>query len=115
MIKFKTTKKAMKDYKPRAVGYCKLQSLLSYADPIAYATRVEGWACDYYELEGSNGRKLLISTGYAPQGEKIDYDLTQKYEKKATAIEYGLNYEDKKALLNDLIRDFVDEVLADEQ
>ena len=113
-MKFKTTKKAMKDYEPRAVGYCKLQSLLSYTDPIAYATRAEGWACDYYDLEGSNGRKLLISTGYAPQGEPIGYELTQKYEHKAEKIAYTMSYEDKKALLNDLIRAFVDEVLGNE-
>ena len=43
-----------------------------------------GWACDYYELNGSHG-SVIISTGYAPQGEHIGYELMQKYEKKSSS------------------------------
>lgn len=63
MIKYKTTKKAMKEsYKTIIkIGYCDAQYLLKFENIIAYSTRVEGWSCDYYDIEG-----ILISTGYAP-------------------------------------------------
>ena len=42
------------------VGYCDLQRALKFEWSPAYATRVEGWACDLYELNG----RYSIATGY---------------------------------------------------
>ena len=60
-MKFKATKKAMKDnyYYIIGIGYCDAQYLLQDEKPIAYSAGVYGWQCDYYDVDG-----VLISTGY---------------------------------------------------
>ena len=84
-MKFKTTKKNMKEYEQIiCVSYCSLRHLLQFQDPIAYSTRAEGWACDYYDING-----VLISTGYAPLSSKntnASYDMIKKYDDKARQI-----------------------------
>ena len=104
-MKFKTTKKAMRENYDTIlkIGYCNIQNLLQYENPIAYSTRAEGWACDYYEVGN-----VLISTGYAPIGESVPYDLQMEYNKKAGNL-YHKNYETKKRLLKELLIQFVDE------
>ena len=42
------------------VGYCDLQRTLKFEWSPAYATRVEGWACDLYEIND----RYSIATGY---------------------------------------------------
>lgn len=76
-MKLKTTKKEIRQgySKIIRVGYCDLQHLLTYRSPFAYSTRVEGWACDYYDVNG-----VCISTGYSPIGQKVDYDIIKKYD-----------------------------------
>ena len=66
-MKLKATKKEMRDgyYYIMSVSYCSMQSLLREQTPFAYSTRTEGWACDYYDIEG-----VLISEGYAPLASK---------------------------------------------
>lgn len=79
-MKCKVTKKEVRANYAHifAVGYCGMQYLLRYTNPFAYSVRVEGWACDYYDVGG-----VCISTGYAPIGKSVPYDLVREYEGKA--------------------------------
>lgn len=111
-MKFKTTKRDMKDnYNYIAkIGYCNAQHLLKYEEPTAYSTRSEGWACDYYDVNG-----VLISTGYAPIESKntnCNYDLVRKYDDLAEKIAYNydLKYEDQKAQVGELLQEFISEI-----
>jgi hypothetical protein len=110
-MKFKTTKKAMKESYNTiiGIGYCNAQYLLQYENEIAYSTRAEGWACDYYEIEN-----VLISTGYAPiesKNVKCNYDITSKYEDLARENVYSnLSYEEKKEKNRILLTQFINEV-----
>lgn len=108
-MKFKTTKSAIKNGYNRiiSVGYCDLQGLLRYENPIAYSTRAEGWACDYYDVDG-----VCISTGYAPLKEKNtkrDWKMYQEFDKKAQEIisDRTIPYEQQKELVERLLIDFV--------
>ena len=82
MNKIKATKKEMRqNYRILSIGYCDMQHLLNYESPIAYSARAEGWACDYYYVDG-----VVISTGYdtiASKNMKDDYQLVREYEKQA--------------------------------
>lgn len=108
-MKFKTSKKAMKDYYGKnlyRVGYCNLQYLLYYKNANAYSCGVYGWSCDYYELEG-----ICISTGYSPIGEYINYETTKKYNDKAREIVYSNSpYEEVNEKINQLIDEFIQEI-----
>lgn len=104
-MKMKTTKKNMKESydKILKIGYCDAQYLLQFEEPTAYSTRAEGWACDYYDIDGT-----LISTGYAPIGESVDYKTVKEYEEKAREIIRNDEvYEDKKIKVNELLKEFI--------
>jgi hypothetical protein len=107
-MKFKATKKEMKDnyYHIISIPYCNAQHLLNYLSPIAYSTRAEGWACDYYDACG-----VLISTGYstiASKNAKQDYDTTRAYDDKAREIVNGdMDYKMKPDAVYALLREFV--------
>ena len=61
------------------VGYCQLQSLLNYESRFGYSSsNVNGWSCDYYNING-----VIISTGYNPIGQSVNYDLLKHYELQA--------------------------------
>jgi hypothetical protein len=85
-MKLKTTKKEIRENarKLYAVGYCDAESLLKGVEPFAYSVRLEGWACDYYDIGGG----VIISTGYAPIGERIPYEITKAAEAAAQKINY---------------------------
>jgi hypothetical protein len=112
-MKFKTTKKAVKNgfYRIIGVGYCSMQYLLNFEQARAYSTRAEGWACDYYDIDGA-----CISTGYAPMSCKnahVDYKMLDKYERQARAIADGDKpLDDKETAVKRLLRAFVAECLA---
>ena len=116
MTKIKTTKKEMRQgyNKIISIGYCNLQSLLDYEDPIAYSAGVNGWSCDYY-----NVNNVLISTGYNPLStkntKKVPYEIMQAYEQKAQKIRYDntLQFEQKKQKLSLLLNQFINECIAD--
>ena len=61
-MKFKTTQKAVNAgfYKRICVGYCNIQTLLAFENPVAYTARREGWAADIYDMGGG----VAIITGY---------------------------------------------------
>ena len=110
-MKFKTTKKEMKNQYNKIVkiGYCNAQYLLQYVQPIAYNTRAEGWACDYYDING-----VLISTGYAPiesKNTKSSYDIVTKYENQAReVVNSNIGYDKKVEKVNALLNDYIEEV-----
>ena len=111
-MKYKTTKKAMKESYDRIakIGYCNLQFLLRFQEPFAYSTRAEGWACDYYNING-----ILLSTGYAPidsKRTKCTYDICKKYDSAAEKIlcDYSLSQEKQKEKIDNLINEFIAEI-----
>jgi len=112
-MKFKTTQKAiMQGYQNIIqVPYCSLQSLLSCESPTAYTTRTEGWGADVYSFGN-----IAIVTGYAPFGNiRPGYEINQRYEKRAQEITSEIyNWEGKKALLDELIKEYLREVLSNE-
>lgn len=103
-MKLLVTKKDIKNSATKiiAIGYCEAQNLLKYKDPFAYSKGVYGWACDYYIFDN-----IIISTGYSPIGDRIDYDLLKKYEEKAAKIDHNLSYDKKAARRNALLRKLI--------
>ena len=106
------TKKAIKGLygdKIISVGYCDLQRLLKYEDAFGYSAGVNGWDCDYYDTDDFN---IIISTGYRPiKGIAADYDVIKKYESLAIeVVNMNLGFEVTKEKLNQLLKDFVNEV-----
>jgi hypothetical protein len=108
-MKIKVTKKAMKESYDTilSIGYCNAQNLLKYENEIAYSTRSEGWACDYYDINN-----VCISTGYAPIGQSVDYNTLKKYDAEAEKIAYDNNitWQDQKEQIHNLLVEFVNEV-----
>ena len=111
-MKYKVTKKQINAGYNQilGVGCCKLEDLLRFREPIAYSTRAEGWACDYYEIDG-----LIISTGDEPLASKninCDYNLIRSYNEKAREIthKYSFKYEEQKEEIEKLLKEFVRKV-----
>lgn len=109
-MKFKTSAKELKNGVPekylRRAGYCDLQALLNYEEPIAYSSGRYGWNFDVYKIGGH-----YITTGYRGMvGERANN--TELYEKKAEQILYksGLEYDDKKRMINALLAEFVQQM-----
>ena len=113
-MKFKTTKKAMRSAYGTilTIGYCNAQHLLNYEEPIAYSTRAEGWACDYYVVNN-----VLISTGYAPIDGIRNYQLVREYDQKAEAIQYNYEktHEERKAEIYELLVECVKKMTSDNE
>lgn len=112
MSKCRLTKKSLNmDYwNILGTGYCNLQFLLKFQEPFAYSTRAEGWACDYYNVDG-----VLISTGYSPLKSKrvrSCYELEHEYDDIAKEIlEDGeISWEEKEERVNKLLRQFVERI-----
>lgn len=109
-MKTKTTKKAVeKNYNMIIeVGYCNLQRLLQSKTPKAYTCSALGWDADLYDING-----IAICTGYRPFGNiEADYKTCQKYETKAEKLRYSdIEIEKRKQQLNELIAEFIAEVL----
>ena len=107
-MKFKATKKEMKQNYTKiiGIGYCNAQFLLHYKNSIAYSTRAEGWACDYYDIDG-----VLISTGYSYLDNKntyADYEIIKEYNNKAEKIRYSnQNCDMKKTQVTALLKEFI--------
>ena len=108
-MKVKTTKKSVKNTFTNiySIGYCNAQYLLYGMKPFAYSSGRNGWACDYY----STG-EVCISTGYNTIGERLPYDIVNKYEKKAEKIisNYDLDYKKRKVKVNKLIVKLINEI-----
>lgn len=112
-MKIKTTKKAVKDNYNHiiGIGYCNAQNLLRFSDAFGYSSGQNGWVCDYFEVDN-----VCISTGYSYINNvnvKYDYTLLDSYESKARDIigNYDINWEVKKEMVNQLLKDFVNECI----
>lgn len=109
-MKFKTTKKEITSNfdKILGIGYCGLQHLLYYQNPIAYTCGVYGWYADIYNING-----VIICTGYCPFGNiRADYNLTKEYDEKARQITNDRNksYEQRKEEVNSLLNEFIEKI-----
>ena len=112
MNKFKITRKDIKEnYRVINVPYCELQSLLHYRNPIAYNSGVYGWNYDVYTFYDFD-TNICICTGYRGYpGIPVDYEIYKNYEEKAKEVIYGdTPYTEVKEKLDDLIREFLDEI-----
>ena len=112
-MKFKVTRKEIKEnYRAINVPYCELQSLLSYRSPIAYNSGIYGWNYDVYDFSRDFSTNICICTGYRRYpGIPVERDLYVKYEEAAKEIIYGdTQYQEVKEKLDDLIREFLDEI-----
>lgn len=92
-----------------AVRYGALQSLLCCRSHYAYTERKEGWGADIYSIG-----TYAIATGYAPFGDvKPPYEVLKKYEDMAARVRgiFPLDYEGKKAALDNLLWEFIEEVV----
>ena len=105
-MKFKTTQKNIKENYAAIIskGYCDAWQLLYFENPIAFIWGVYGWNADIYEK-----KNVAIVTGHRPFGNiHVDYDIIREYNNKAKAIisDSGIEYENKKELVNDLLLEF---------
>jgi hypothetical protein len=86
-------------------GYCSLQFLLRYQNPIAYSAGVYGWSCDYYNVDD-----VIISTGYGYINSKntfANYEMIKKYDDKARHILDNNTHEIAKKKINKLLHSFI--------
>ena len=108
-MKYQTTNKAInKGYlKVCRLGYCTVQNLLTFQNPIAYTAGVYGWNSDIYDFG-----TVAISTGYRPTGENVNYEIVEKYEKEAEKInmDYSKKYDERKTAINHLLAAFIAEI-----
>jgi len=58
-----------------------IKNLLYFTPAFGYSVRVEGWACDYYEIGN-----FCLSSGDSPIGKKSNRDLEKHFEAKAKKI-----------------------------
>lgn len=112
-MQVRTTKKSVREYFDNviAVGYCKLQYLLSTESPFGYTTRAEGWGADIYDCG-----TVAIVTGYNPFGNvRPSYKLQRKYDEKARAIRnnYDLGWQEQDEKIKELLEDFITEALTE--
>ena len=111
-MKLKATKKEMINgyFKVLGIGYCTMQYLLQYQTPIAYSASINGWSCDYYNIDN-----ILISTGYSPISSKnmiSDYDTIYKFEIEAQKIIYSdMDYKTKKQIVNQYLYELLELLL----
>lgn len=91
-MKFQVSKRKMRSEYSVIIGIgdAVMYRLLRYTSPFAYSARVEGWACDYYEI-GTDKGTVLISTGYDSLNSKgVDMalfdELLPDYEERAKEL-----------------------------
>ena len=113
-MKFRTTEREIRQRANGSiirVGYCNLQTLLQYENPIAYTCGVYGWNADIYEVGG-----CLIVEGYRPFGNYApSHELTKKYEALAEKVLHDKrirNYSTKARKLRELLDAFCREVIG---
>lgn len=101
-MKAKITFKQLKELHPLInFGYCEIQYLLKYENPVYYTANMYGRRADIYLLEYGK-RIIYICTWYDTKGDinEIPYKITQEYEQKAKAIiQKEITRETKKTLL----------------
>ena len=111
-MKYKTTRKeVINGYANKiCVGYCELQNLLIYEQPVAYIANNDGWRADIYEIY----HNTAIITGYAPFGNIYPpYDTIREYDIKAREIldNHALDFDVQERDISELLDQVVDEVI----
>lgn len=103
-MKFKTTRKAIVNgsVNIKCAGYCDLQHLLWYHDPIAYTCGVYGWNFDVYEVYG-----VTICTGYRNMpGKRLE--KIGEYDQRAESIvnDRNIPYDERVEKVEALLKEF---------
>lgn len=95
-------------------GYCDLQDIMKYKDPMYYNAGVYGWNCDIYTDYKTD---IAITTGYRNMtGKRIPDEIIKKYSDIAKdiyekmAYNSPFPYEAIKDALDENIRNFFDEL-----
>jgi hypothetical protein len=92
-------------------GYCDLQYIMRYEEPMYYNSGVYGWNCDIY---CDYRRDIAITTGYRNMaGKRIPDELIEKYTNIAKEIcknEWNKPHEEILAELNENRNNFFDEL-----
>ena len=114
-MKFKTTKKEICSnyggyYYRFCIGYCDMQYLLNYINPVAYTSGQYGWNSDIYDMQDITGYNCCIVTGYRPFGNiRIDYEVLKQYESNAEKIvhDYKRDINKRKNELKNLLQELL--------
>ena len=108
-MKLRTTRKAVgvNHYRVIGAGYCELQNLLKFREPMAYSSGVYGWNCDYYDIGG-----VVIATGYRgvwSQNTHASEKIIRDYDDQAYMVlnDYYTSNTSKRERLDQLIEEFV--------
>ncbi len=106
-MKYKTTRKEVMNGYARvySVGYCELQTLLRYKNPVAYTSGQYGWNADIYDF----GRTAIVM-GYRPFGTEIPYETVRQYEHDAQEKYRTNDYEADKHNMQILIDGLLEEL-----
>jgi hypothetical protein len=85
-----------------------LYNLLYFKNAFAYSIRVEGWACDYYEIGN-----ICFCSGDSPIGQKANRDLEKHFEAKAKKIREGnfFKRETKIKKIDSLLLEFANQLI----
>ena len=105
MEKFKATKKQFVNQEVYRLGFCDAHDLFIDLNPVAYSAGINGWDCDYYQIDD-----VYISTGYRAIGKQVDYKIIEKYEKKVAKLRPIQNEKEKKAKRAKLLAKFIEEI-----
>jgi len=108
-MKLKVTKKEIRNQNQPIIKihYCKAQFLLFYKYPFAYSEGMYGWTSDYYEING-----CIISTGYDPIGQNIDFHFLSFLDRTACDILHDdkIDPADKSEMIDELLLKLIKEV-----
>ena len=113
MSKIHTTIKYVKQVwgKVYRCGYCDLQYIMKYEDPMYYNSGAYGWNCDVYCDFKTD---TAITTGYRNMaGERVPDELIEKYTATAKEIikdGWNKSYDEIKTELDENRRNFFDEL-----
>lgn len=109
-MKFKITKKEINTRFKNVVTVHsgELYHLLYFKNPFAYSVRLEGWACDYYEVGN-----FCLSSGYCPTGNKSNRELEKYFEVKAKKVMQSnfFKRETKQRKINALLSEFTNQLI----
>ena len=106
-MKLKVTQKEMKEGWGKDLVYVPNGTMQIFKDaisPFAYSTRVEGWACDYYDCGD-----FCVNEGYAPVGKQVLlYEELQPYREAYDKLfsDYSISREAKATKVRAMFEDF---------
>ena len=105
----KITNRSFYGYKVIGVGYCEMQTLLSYERRAGYNSGAYGWNYDAFLFPEFN---IAICTGYrVPNKWQVPSSSYRPLEEKARAIssDYSKSPEEKKKEIEGLLESFLKE------